>query len=132
MKIESFNEEVHFNEDKINTQVILESSFTKKIRILFQQGSAMKGHQALYRIAQTLLEGKIFFGVNGSEKSLHQEDTLALEGNVLPNLTDKKDRTNRLTSYKYKKVKDFEGECALGYNAKVGYFAQNQAALIRS
>ena len=25
---------------------------------------------------------------------------------------------------------DFEGECALGHNAKVGYFAQNQAALL--
>lgn len=25
---------------------------------------------------------------------------------------------------------DFEGECAIGHNAKVGYFAQNQAALL--
>jgi len=27
---------------------------------------------------------------------------------------------------------DFEGECGLGHNAKVGYFAQNQAALLDS
>ncbi|KZS41640.1 glycosyl transferase family 2 [Aquimarina aggregata] len=27
---------------------------------------------------------------------------------------------------------DFEGECALGHNAKVGYFAQNQASLLDS
>ena len=25
---------------------------------------------------------------------------------------------------------DFEGKCVLGHNAKVGYFAQNQAALL--
>ena len=101
MAITSFNQDIIFNDEKIVTSVILESSFSKEIRILLKKGQVMKEHQAPYPIVVHLLEGEIDFGVNGLIKQLKSGDIISLEGNVPHNLIAKKDSVVHLTLSKY-------------------------------
>lgn len=97
MKIRSFNKELDFNEDRIITKVILETSFSKEIRILMKAGQVMKEHKAPYPIIVHVLEGAIDFGVNGSLYSFINGDVITLEANIPHDLTAKKDSVVRLT-----------------------------------
>jgi hypothetical protein len=45
MKTTSFNDALQFNRDRITTSVILETSFSKEIRILLAKGQKMKEHK---------------------------------------------------------------------------------------
>lgn len=97
MQIASFNEELAFNGLKIVTKLILETSFTKEIRILLKEGQMMKEHKTAFPIVVHLLEGEIDFGVNGSVHSLNKGGMITLEGNIPHDLTAKKDSIVRLT-----------------------------------
>lgn len=108
MKIESFNENVVFNNDKVTTSVLLESSFSKEIRILLKQGQSMKEHKTPYSIVVHLLEGAIDFGVNGFTKPLKRGDVVSLDGNVPHDLLAKEDSIVRLTLSKYDKAERVE------------------------
>ena len=108
MKIESFNEDLNFSEDKIITKVILESSFTKEIRILLKKGQIMKEHQTPFPIVVHILSGEITFGVNGANQNLAEGDIIALAGNIPHNLTAKKDSVIRLSLSKLDKAERVE------------------------
>jgi len=108
MKIESFNENVVFNDDKVVTSVLVESSFSKEIRILLKEGQAMKEHKTAYPIVVHLLEGELDFGVNGVVNALTKGDAISLEGNIPHNLIAKTDCIVRLTLSKYDKVERVE------------------------
>lgn len=97
MKIESFIDNIVFNGDKISTQVLLESSFTKEIRILLKEGQTMKEHKTAFPIVVHILEGEIDFGVQGQVHNLIKGAILSLEGNVPHNLIALKDSIVRLT-----------------------------------
>jgi quercetin dioxygenase-like cupin family protein len=53
--------------------VILETSFSKEIRILLKNGQTMKEHKAPFPIRVHILEGTIDFGIKGEIKSLKKE-----------------------------------------------------------
>ena len=97
MKIDSFNEQIDFNDSRIVTKVILESTFSKEIRILFKKGQLMKEHKAPYPITVHILEGSIDFGVQGETHTMHKGAIIALEGNIPHDLTAKEDSIVRLT-----------------------------------
>ena len=108
MKIESFNEKAVFNDEKVVTSVLLESSFSKEIRILLKKGQAMKEHKTPYSIVVHLLDGEIDFGVNGFVNPLKSGDVISLAGNVPHNLIAKSDSIVRLTLSKYDKAERVE------------------------
>lgn len=108
MKIESFNENLAFNNDKVTTSVLLESNFSKEIRILLKQGQSMKEHKTPYAIVVHLLDGEIDFGVNGFTKHLKSGDIIALDGNVPHDLFAREDSIVRLTLSKYDKAERVE------------------------
>lgn len=97
MKIESYNEDVDYNDNRIVTKVILESSFSKEIRILLKSGQIMKEHKAPYPIIVHILEGEIDFGVQGETHLLKKGAITSLEGNIPHDLTARKDSMVRLT-----------------------------------
>lgn len=97
MSIESFNDDIIYNKDKIVTKVILETSFSKEIRILLKSGQVMKEHKAPFPIVVHILEGEIDFSVKGELKSLKKGDIISLEGNIPHNLKALKDSIVRLT-----------------------------------
>ena len=63
MNIKSFTEQLGYNDRQIVTEVILETSFSKEIRILLKEGQTMKEHKAPFPIIVHILEGRIDFGV---------------------------------------------------------------------
>lgn len=97
MKVQSFSADTEHEGDKIKIQVILESTFSKEIRILFKEGQIMKEHKAPFPIIVHILEGAINFGVEGETHSLKQGDIITLEANVPHDLHAKENSTVRLT-----------------------------------
>jgi len=97
MEIVSFNDDLEYNEDRIVTKVILESSFSKEIRILLKQGQTMKEHKAPFPIIIHLLEGEIDFGTPGNLRLLKKGAVITLEGNIPHDLKAREDSVIRLT-----------------------------------
>ncbi|MEX1000704.1 MAG: cupin domain-containing protein [Crocinitomicaceae bacterium] len=104
MNIASFNKELEFDESRIKTKVLIETSFSKEIRILLKDGQLMKEHKAPYPILIHVLEGKIDLGVQGTTHSMKSGDIISLEANVPHDLNAKKDSIIRLTLSKLDKA----------------------------
>tara|TARA_R110002074_G_scaffold289092_1_gene460912 strand:- start:5 stop:352 length:348 start_codon:yes stop_codon:yes gene_type:complete len=107
MEIASFSEALHFG-DKISTKVILESPFSKEIRILLKEGQVMKEHQTKFPIVVQVLEGEIDFGVDGEVHNFKSGGIVALEGNIPHDLTALKDSVVRLSLSKLDQVERVE------------------------
>lgn len=97
MTVHSFNDPKEFDDDRIVTQVILETPFSKEIRILLKKGQMMKKHSAPLPIIVHLLEGEIDFGVEDKFHALRKGDILSLAANIPHDLTARKDSIVRLT-----------------------------------
>lgn len=108
MNIESFDEHLAFDEHKIVTNVLLESSFSKEIRILLKQGQMMKEHKAPFPIIVHVLVGEIDFGVEGTIHSLKRGNIVTLPGNTPHDLKALKDSVVRLTLSKLDKPERVE------------------------
>ncbi len=104
MKIESFNAEAIYSDKNIVTKVVLETSFSKEIRIFLKEGQLMKEHKAPFPIIVHLLDGKIDFGVNGITHTLIKNDVITLDANVPHDLKALEDSMVRLTLSKQDKV----------------------------
>ena len=109
MKIASIYENLEFNENKPAVKLILETDFTKEIRILMKKGQEMKEHQTPYPIVVELLSGEIIFGVEGQNYEVKKGDLLTLSGGVPHNLIAKKESVIRLTLSKLDSSKRVEG-----------------------
>lgn len=108
MKIESFNENVEYNEDRVSTRLILESSFSKEIRIQLKKGQVMKEHKAPFSIIVHVLEGEIDFGLNGEVNNLVKGSMVSIEANVQHELSARADSIIRLTLSKMDKAERVE------------------------
>lgn len=93
----SFTENLDFNDTKIVTKVLLETSFSKEIRILIKEGQLMKEHKAPFPIIVHIVQGTIDFGVEGAHHTLKQGDIITLAANVPHDLLAKSDSIVRLT-----------------------------------
>ena len=108
MEIKSFIENLDYNENRIVTQVLLETSFSKEIRILLKSGQTMKEHKAPLPIIVHVLEGRIDFGVQGETLELKKGDFITLEGNIYHDLVAREDSIVRLTLSKLDDAKRVE------------------------
>ncbi len=108
MEIKAFNDKLEFNDKRIVTSVVIESSFTKEIRILLKEGQTMKEHKTPFPILVHVLEGAIDFGVEGTIHSLKKGEIVTLEGGVKHDLFAKEDSMVRLTLSKLDKIKRVE------------------------
>jgi len=97
MKTESFNEYLDYNDNKIVTKVILETSFSKELRILLKRGQIMKEHKTPFPIIIHVLEGEIDFGAKGEVNLLKKGAIITLKGNTPHDLTAREDAIVRLT-----------------------------------
>lgn len=100
MKIATFTHIPSFG-DKIETKVVIESAFSKEIRIVLKSGLVMKEHKTKYPIVVHVLEGQIEFGVEQEVYMLDQGSVIALDGNIPHNLRAIKDSVVRLTLSKF-------------------------------
>lgn len=97
MEIKSFTENLDFNTSKVVTKVILETPFSKEIRILLKKGQFMKEHRAPFPIIVHILEGQINFSVEGRTNLLKKGNIITLESNVNHDLKALEDSVIRLT-----------------------------------
>jgi hypothetical protein len=109
MKTTSIYQDLEFNENKPAIKAILETDFTKEIRILMRENQEMKEHQTPFPIVVELLEGEIIFGVEGQNYEVKKGDLLTLSGGVPHNLIAKKESIIRLTLSKLDSSKRVEG-----------------------
>ena len=86
MKTSSILKDVEYNDNKPAISVLMETDFTKEIRIAMKAGQEMKEHKTAFPITVELVEGEIQFGVKGEIMELKRGDLIALEGNVPHNL----------------------------------------------
>ncbi len=108
MEIKSYNSDIEYNDAKARTQVILETAFSKEIRILLKKGQSMKEHKAPFPIVVHLLEGSIDFGIEGSSNRLEKGAILTLDANIVHNLNAHEDSIVRLTLSKLDKAERVE------------------------
>lgn len=109
MKTASIYQDLEFNENKPTIKAILETDFTKEIRILMRENQEMKEHQTPFPIVVELLEGEIIFGVEGQNYEVKKGDLLTLSGGIPHNLIAKKESVIRLTLSKLDSSKRVEG-----------------------
>lgn len=108
MKQASIYTDIVYNENKPAIAVLLNTDFTKEIRIVFKENQLMKEHKTPFPIVIEIVEGEIDFGVHGERHLLEKGSLLALEGNIPHDLLAKKDSIVRLTLSKIDKVERVE------------------------
>jgi len=97
MKSSSLFQNLKSDESKPVITVLMESDFTKEIRIVFKEGQSMDEHRAPFPIVVEIVEGQIDFGVDGSVHNLQRGDLIALGAKIPHDLKAKQDSIVRLT-----------------------------------
>jgi len=97
MKKASLTENILYGNDKPNIQRLLETPFSKEIRIVFRAGQIMKEHSSPAPIVVEIFEGAIDFGVNGEVQKLAKGDLVTLDAKVPHDLRAISDSVVRLT-----------------------------------
>ena len=97
MKTASLTQDLAYSDNKPVIQVLFESESTKEIRIALKKGQVMKEHKTPFPIVVELFSGQMDFGVNGSVHHLSSGSLIALEGNLLHDLTAIEDSVVRLS-----------------------------------
>ncbi|HRI01967.1 MAG TPA: cupin domain-containing protein [Saprospiraceae bacterium] len=82
MSVKSFLSEIEFNPSKPSVQLILETAFTKEIRISFLEGQLMKEHKSSFPIIIQVLTGNISLTVDEEKLELSSGDLISLAGNI--------------------------------------------------
>lgn len=93
----SIIENIKFLESKPLVELLLDTPFTKELRIIFKKGQLMESHQAPFPIIVELFEGEISFGINDEKHLLSKGDILTLEANVPHDLLANADSIVRLS-----------------------------------
>lgn len=104
MKIESFNDNLEFDDNRVKTKVLIETSFSKEIRILLKDGQVMKEHKAPLPILIHVLTGKIELGIEGKKHLMMNGQIIGLDANIYHDLTALEDSIIRLTLSKQDKA----------------------------
>ncbi len=97
MKTASIFHELTYKDSKVAITVLIDTDFTKEIRIAMRKGQVMKEHKTSYPIVVEIFDGKLDFGVNGEVLNLERGDLIALDGSVPHDLTAVEDCIVRLT-----------------------------------
>ncbi|MDO5104313.1 cupin domain-containing protein [Capnocytophaga sp.] len=108
MTVNSFTDNLVFSSEKIQTQVVLESDFSKEIRITMAKGQVMKEHQTKFPIVVHVLEGIVDFGVGGTIHTMKKGAIITLKGNVPHDLKALENSIIRLTLSKQDAVSRVE------------------------
>lgn len=108
MKVASFLEDVKFNDNKPAVSLLLDTDFSKEIRIVFKKGQIMEDHQAPFAIIVQVLKGCIDFGVNNENNKLNEGDIISLKPQIIHNLTAVEESVVRLTLSKLDTLKRVE------------------------
>ncbi len=105
MKVASFLKDIKFSDHKPAVSLLLDTDFSKEIRVVFKKGQVMEDHQAPFAIIVQVVKGSIDFGVNNEVKQLKAGDIISLKPQVVHNLIAIEESIVRLTLSKSDTVK---------------------------
>ncbi|WP_028888484.1 AraC family ligand binding domain-containing protein [Tenacibaculum ovolyticum] len=105
MKVASFLKDIKFSDHKPAVSLLLDTDFSKEIRVVFKKGQVMEDHQAPFAIIVQVVKGSIDFGVNNEVKQLSIGDIISLKPQVVHNLIAIEESIVRLTLSKSDTVK---------------------------
>ncbi len=105
MKVASFLKDIKFNQDKPALSLLLDTDFSKEIRIVFKKGQVMEDHQAPFAIIVQVVKGIINFGVHDETHQLNTGDMITLKPHEVHNLLAVEESIVRLTLSKTDSVK---------------------------
>jgi len=74
MTTSNLYDNLEYNTDKPAVSVLLQTAFSKEIRIVFKKGQLMKEHKAPKPIVVEVFEGAIDFGVQGQTYAFKKGD----------------------------------------------------------
>ncbi len=97
MKKTNIFENLEYSDEKVQITLMLETEYSKEIRIVFKKNQIMKEHKTNFPICVEIIEGEINFGVNKDVHKLVKGDIVSLEPSVSHNLDAKEDSIVRLT-----------------------------------
>lgn len=109
MKKINLYDDLEYDEKKVKITPMLETDFSKEIRIVFKKDQIMKDHKTPYSITVEIFEGSIGFGVGEKVYTLIQGDIVSLEGNIIHNLKANEDSIVRLTLSKSDSINRVKG-----------------------
>ncbi len=104
MIVESFDNDITYTANKVKTKVILQTAYSKEIRIVLGKDAMMKEHKAPYPIIIHVLSGAIDFGCDGSQYALGAGDIITLGADVPHDLQALQDSVVRLSLSKMDRV----------------------------
>lgn len=113
MNVKSFFRKIEYNDTKPAVEVLLESDFTKEIRIVFRKDQIMKEHKTPFPIVIEIVQGDVEFGAKGNRELLKIGDIVALEGGVPHDLKAHSDSIVRLTLSTLDKLERVKNVAAL-------------------
>jgi len=101
-KTTKFLEDIRQNENAPAIDMLLESDFTKELRIVFRNGQTMQKHQTPFPIVVELIEGTLDFtiydGDTAPEKlNLEKGDLISVQAGIPHDLSATSDCIARLT-----------------------------------
>ncbi len=97
MKVASFLEDIKFSDMKPAVSLLLDTDFSKEIRVVFKKGQIMEDHQAPFAIIVQVIKGSIDFGVNNKVQQMNTGDIISLKPQVVHNLTATEESVVRLS-----------------------------------
>ncbi|GHB63457.1 cupin [Persicitalea jodogahamensis] len=97
MKTASLYKDLTYQDNKPLVQPLLETDFTREIRIVFKGGQMMKEHFTPFPIVIEIVAGEIDFGTRGTIHRAVKGDLISLGGDVPHDLTALTDSIVRLT-----------------------------------
>lgn len=97
MKTSSLLSNIVFQENKPKVDLLMETAFTKEIRIVFQKNQFMREHTSPEPIVVEIYDGVIEFGVNGEKYLLKKGDILTLDAKIPHDLLALESSIVRLT-----------------------------------
>ncbi|MBY5959742.1 AraC family ligand binding domain-containing protein [Membranicola marinus] len=101
MKANNLLKDIEYHDTRPAIKVMLNTDFTKEIRILMRENHEMKEHKTPFPIVIQIIEGRIDFGVNGKRHDLSKGSIVALPGGVPHDLIAKEQSMIRLTLNKF-------------------------------
>lgn len=108
MKTFSLTQDQTFNNAKVTAEVIMETPFSKEIRLLFRKGQIMKKHKTSFPITIEVFQGAIDLSVEGESKVMLSGDMIYLDADVPHSLKAKANSIVRLTLSKFDKIERIE------------------------